>query len=77
VAGRRSTFAFRGSSRVLPSWAGPHDDELFRLGWRAGIGAALILGGYLALLLIPLVLASDLEPKLKAALIGVIGLTLY
>jgi hypothetical protein len=50
-------------------------EELIQLGWRAGIGAALIVGGYLALLLIPLVLASDLEPKVKAALTGVIGFT--
>ena len=50
-------------------------EELIQLGWRAGVGAVLILGGYLALLLIPLVLASDLEPKLKTAMIGVIGFT--
>jgi hypothetical protein len=49
--------------------------ELIQLGWRAGIGAVLVLGGYLALLLIPLVLASGLEPKVKAALTGVIGFT--
>jgi hypothetical protein len=53
------------SPRVLPLWAGP-----LEVGWRAGIGAALIVGGYLALLLIPLVLASDFEPQLKAALQG-------
>jgi hypothetical protein len=50
-------------------------EELIQFGWRAGIGAALILSGYLALLLIPLVLASDLEPKFKAALTGLIGFT--
>jgi hypothetical protein len=49
--------------------------ELIQLDWRACIGAALIVGGYFALLLIPLVLASDLEPKLKAALTGLIGFT--
>jgi hypothetical protein len=50
-------------------------EELIQLGWRAGIGAALIAGGYLALLLIPLVLASDFDPKLKAALTALIGFT--
>ena len=48
-------------------------EELSELGWRAGIGAALIVGGYLALLLIPIVLASDFEPQLKAALTALIG----
>ena len=50
-------------------------EELIQLGWRAGIGAVLVLGGYLALLLIPLVLASGLEPKIKATLTGAIGFT--
>lgn len=50
-------------------------EELIQLGWRAGIGAALIVGGYLALLLIPLVLASDFEPQFKAALTALIGFT--
>jgi hypothetical protein len=50
-------------------------EELIQLGWRAGVGAALIAGGYLALLLIPVVLASDFEPQLKAALTALIGFT--
>jgi hypothetical protein len=45
------------------------------LGWRAAIGAALIAGGYFALLLIPVVLAADLDPSLKAAFTGVLGFT--
>jgi hypothetical protein len=49
-------------------------EELTQLGWRAGIGAALIVGGYLALLLVPVVLASD-EPQLKAVLAALIGFT--
>jgi hypothetical protein len=49
-------------------------EELIQLGWRAGIGAALIVG-YLALLLIPLVLASAFEPQLKGALTALIGFT--
>ena len=48
-------------------------EELSELGWRAGIGAAIIVGGYLALLLIPIVLASDSEPQLKTALTALIG----
>ena len=36
-------------------------------GWRPGIGAALIVAVYLALLLIPVVLASDFGPQLKGA----------
>lgn len=43
-------------------------EEVIQLGWRGGIGAVFVLGGYLALLLIPLVPASGLEPKVKAAL---------
>jgi hypothetical protein len=47
--------------------------ELIQFGWRAGIGAALIAGGYLALLLIPIVLAADFDPTAKAALAGLLG----
>jgi hypothetical protein len=49
--------------------------ELIQLGWRAGIGAALIIGGYLALLLIPVVLAADFERSVKAAFTGLLGVT--
>jgi hypothetical protein len=38
---------------------------LIQLGWRLGIGVALIIGGYAALLLIPLVVTADLQPQLK------------
>ncbi|MGI8725011.1 MAG: hypothetical protein ACR2J1_06585 [Methyloceanibacter sp.] len=45
------------------------------LGWRFGIGTALIAGGYIAWTLIPVVIATDLEPALKAALTGLFGAT--
>jgi hypothetical protein len=47
--------------------------ELIQLGWCAGIGAALVVCGYLALLLIPVVLAADFERSVKAALTGLLG----
>lgn len=46
-----------------------------QLGWRLGIGAALIVGGYAALLLIPFVVAADLEPSVKTVLTALIGAT--
>jgi hypothetical protein len=49
--------------------------ELVQLGWRAGIGAALIVSGYLALLLIPVVLAADFDRSVKAAFTGLLGVT--
>jgi hypothetical protein len=44
--------------------------------WLArGYRAALIVCGYLALLLIPVVLAADFERSVKAALTGLLGVT--
>lgn len=45
------------------------------LGWRFGIGTALMAGGYIAWTLIPVVIATDLEPTVKAALTGLFGAT--
>ena len=45
------------------------------LGWRFAVGTALIAGGYVAWTLIPLVIATDLEPTVKAALTGLFGAT--
>lgn len=45
------------------------------LGWRFGVGTALMAGGYIAWTLIPVVIATDLEPTLKAALAGLFGAT--
>jgi len=39
------------------------------------IGAAFIAGGYLAWLIIPLVVASDLSPSAKTALAAFLGAT--
>ena len=67
------TLCFAARSAAMGKTA--RREELIQLGWRAGIGAALIVAGYLALLLIPLVLASDFEPQFKAALSAMIGFT--
>jgi hypothetical protein len=43
--------------------------------WRLAIGAVLIAGGYGAWLIIPLVVASDLSPRVKTALTAFLGAT--
>ena len=43
--------------------------------WRLAIGAILIVGGYGAWLIIPLVVGSDLTPSIKTALTAVLGAT--
>jgi hypothetical protein len=43
--------------------------------WRLAIGAVLVAGGYGAWLIIPLVVASDLSPSIKAAVTAVLGAT--
>jgi hypothetical protein len=53
----------------------PLIDEQCSTKGRLGIGVALIMGGYPALLLIPLVVTADLQPQLKAAVTGLLGLT--
>ncbi|MGC1712296.1 MAG: hypothetical protein WA717_12005, partial [Methyloceanibacter sp.] len=53
-------------------------DETFgpdQLGWRFALGTALIVGGYGAWSLIPVVIEADLEPSVKAALSGLFGAT--
>jgi hypothetical protein len=49
----------------------PRLSDTFR--WRLAIGAAFIAGGYLAWLIIPLVVASDLNPSAKTALAAFLG----
>jgi hypothetical protein len=51
----------------------PRRTDTFR--WRLAIGAVLIAGGYAAWPIIPLVVASDLSPSIKAALTAVLGAT--
>jgi hypothetical protein len=46
-----------------------------QLGWRFALGTILIVGGYGAWSLIPIVIAADLEPSVKAALSGLFGAT--
>jgi hypothetical protein len=51
----------------------PRRTDTFR--WRLAIGAILIAGGYGAWLTIPLVVASELSPSIKAAATAVLGAT--
>jgi hypothetical protein len=46
-----------------------------QIGWRFAIGAALIIGSYAAWPLIPVVLAADIPPSMKAGLSGLFGAT--
>ncbi len=46
-----------------------------QIGWRFGLGVVLIVGGYAAWPLIPVVLASGLSSGVKAGLAGLFGLT--
>ena len=46
-----------------------------QIGWRFAIGAVLIIGSYAAWPLIPVVLAADMPPGLKAGLSGLFGAT--
>ena len=45
------------------------------LGWRFGLGTALMAGGYIAWTLIPIVIATDLDPTMKAVITGLFGAT--
>ena len=51
----------------------PRLPDTFR--WRLAIGAVLIVGSYLAWLIIPLVMSSGLSPKAKTALTALLGAT--
>ena len=51
----------------------PRRTDTFR--WRLAIGAILIVGGYGAWLIIPLVVSSDLTPSIKTALTALLGAT--
>ncbi len=45
------------------------------MGWRFTIGAVILVGAYVAWPLIPIVMATDLEPGIKAGLSGLLGAT--
>jgi hypothetical protein len=56
----------------------PRTEEAFttdQIGWRFALGTALIIGGYGAWSLIPVVIEADLEPSAKAFLSGLFGAT--
>ncbi len=46
-----------------------------QVGWRFTIGAVILVGAYVAWPLIPVVMATDLEPGIKAGLSGLLGAT--
>ena len=46
-----------------------------QVGWRFAIGTTILVGAYLAWPLIPVVLAADIDPGLKAGLSGLLGAT--
>jgi hypothetical protein len=46
-----------------------------QIGWRFALGTVLMIGGYGAWSLIPVVIEADLEPSVKAALSGLFGAT--
>ena len=46
-----------------------------QIGWRFAIGTLVLVGAYIAWPLIPVVMMTDLEPGIKAAISGVLGAT--
>jgi len=46
-----------------------------QVGWRFTLGAIILVGAYVAWPLIPVVMATDLDPGLKAGIAGVLGAT--
>jgi hypothetical protein len=50
-------------------------DRPAHLGWRFGIGVALMVGGYAAWSLIPVAVMTDLHPVIKSGLTGLLGAT--
>lgn len=46
-----------------------------QVGWRFTIGATILVGAYVAWPLIPVVMATDLDPGFKAGLSGLLGAT--
>ncbi len=54
------------------------DEQTFtaeQMGWRFGLGTLILVGAYAAWPLIPVVMMTDLEPGIKAALSGLLGAT--
>jgi hypothetical protein len=46
-----------------------------QIGWRFALGTLVLVGAYIAWPLIPVVMMTDLEPGIKAAISGVLGAT--
>lgn len=46
-----------------------------QIGWRFALGTSVLIGAYGAWLLIPLVMMTDFDTSVKAALSGVLGAT--
>lgn len=46
-----------------------------QVGWRFVLGTVILVGAYIAWPLIPVVMATDLDPGLKAGLSGLLGAT--
>jgi hypothetical protein len=46
-----------------------------QIGWRFAVGTLVLVGAYIAWPLIPMVMMTDLEPGIKAAISGVLGAT--
>ena len=46
-----------------------------QVGWRFTLGAVVLVGAYIAWPLIPVVMATDLDPGFKAGLSGLLGAT--
>src|SRR5262245_59115712 len=46
-----------------------------KLGWRFGVGGALVIGGYLVLGIIPVIATSDLPVGAKSVFTGFIAVT--
>jgi hypothetical protein len=46
-----------------------------QIGWRFALGTIVLVGAYIAWPIIPVVMAADLDPSIKAGLSGLLGAT--
>ena len=46
-----------------------------QVGWRFALGTVILIGAYIAWPMIPVVMATDLDPGFKAGLSGILGAT--
>lgn len=66
---------FRARTHHKDSELGRASRKTDSFGWRLAMGAALVGGGYIAWLLIPLVLRSELDGQLKGIVVAALGAT--